>query len=100
MSNEIEEILIRTDNPVISWLTEVELASAFAKKFRMNQLNEIAVHSLIDTFQAQVNEGYYKRIALDMEHFVQAAQWVKSLKTGLRTLDALHLAVAALENIP
>ncbi len=38
MSNQVENILVNTDRPAISQLTEVELASALARKIRERTL--------------------------------------------------------------
>ena len=42
----------------------------------------------------------YTRLRVDGIHFAKAREWLSTLTVPLQTLDALHVAVAALEDCP
>ena len=42
----------------------------------------------------------FERTVLDDRHYWQARTWLQKRTTGLRTLDALHLAIAAESDWP
>jgi uncharacterized protein len=52
---------------------------------------------ILDLFGSHIADGFYRRISLGAEHFMKARQLVCSMDSPLRTLDALHLAVAIAE---
>jgi len=86
--------------PVISVLTEVEVASALARWVRMGELTDKQAHVLEVTFSEDLRLGVFERISLEDRHYWQAHYWLLSRKTSLRTLDALHLACAAESGLP
>ncbi len=45
-------------------------------------------------FLTHVEGGYYEHLSVQPAHFRIARGWIASFETPLRTLDALHLAVA------
>ena len=52
---------------------------------------------IVEQFQADLDSGFYIRIALEPVHYNLAREWIGRFDTPLRTLDALHLAIAARE---
>ena len=44
--------------------------------------------------------GYFERLALGAQHYQLAADWIEALRSPLRALDALHIAVASVEGLP
>ena len=80
--------------PVVSWLTDVEMHSALAKKVRRGELAEQDAERVQDLFRTHVSQALYDVVAIEHGDFVQARQWMARMDTALRTLDALHLAVA------
>jgi predicted nucleic acid-binding protein len=99
MSDQAEKILLTIENPIISLLTEVELFSAISKKFRKNELTKKNAQKIVAIYKAHVKEGYYQKIAIKPEHYLYAQDLLESLNYSLHSLDALHLAIAASENI-
>ena len=81
--------------PAVSDLTEVELFSALSRKTRegelsLNDATRIAAH-----FAAHLEGNLYTRLPLQRGHYRMARDWIRRFATPLRTLDALHLALAA-----
>lgn len=100
MSAEAERALHRIRIPAISALGEVELFSLIARKRRLRELTENQAQAVRDLFDNQLAEGFFQRISLRGEHFVRARQLVSVRAHALRTLDALHLAVAIGASLP
>jgi predicted nucleic acid-binding protein len=96
----VDAALGRVETPVISALSEVEFCSLVAKKERLRELNKAQAREILDLFGSHVAEGYYRRLTVTHEHFLKARQLITSGKVALRTLDALHLAVALTEAVP
>jgi predicted nucleic acid-binding protein len=94
LSERAEQRLRALRPPVVSWLTDVELHSALAKKVRKNELTDEDAERVQDLFRTHVSHALYEVAAIKHEDFVQARQWIARMDTALRTLDALHLAVA------
>jgi hypothetical protein len=94
-----EHALRQVAAPVISTLTEVEFCSLIAKKRRLRELSERQAGEILNLFGLHVAEGFYRRISLTTEHFLKARHLVGAPSSVLRTLDALHLAVAVTETL-
>ncbi len=94
-SERAQSLLLAQTQPVlISHLTEVEVASALARWVRMNELTEPQANRIESAFHDDVSNGRFVRCPIEIAHFQRAVYWVGMRKTGLRTLDALHLACA------
>jgi predicted nucleic acid-binding protein len=92
------ESIIRGKLPVfISDLTEVEAMSAVARKVRIGELTAQDAAKVRNHFIAHLNEGIYRRTSLGAHHIMRAREILGSFTTPLRTLDALHLAMATSE---
>lgn len=98
LSVKAEQLLRKALPPLISRLAEVEFASAVSRKIRDRELAEPAGHKILNLFQYHVTQGFYHVLTVEGHHFEQAREWISRFDTPLRTLDALHLALAALEN--
>lgn len=100
LSRAAEHLLLRIRRPVISSLAEVEFSSLIARKRRLKELTERQSGSILELFGSHVSEGRYRRMSLSTAHFASARQLIASMKSPLRTLDALHLAAAVAESLP
>jgi len=90
---QVQALLERIQPPVlISELTRVEIASAIARWVRMKELTEAQAALLENTINADIEAGLFVVKPLSSAHYQQAERWLALRKTGLRTLDALHLA--------
>lgn len=88
------EALQQQHRPVISLLTEVELASVVARWVRMGELSHDQAASVEKTFAEDLRLQVFERTGLQDRHYWQARTWLQQRNTSLRTLDALHLAIA------
>ena len=99
LSRKAERALIETDQPAISALVEVELVSALGRKIRENTFSQDDANRILDRFRVHLNRPLFSRIALQADHYTIAFQWLSRFLYPLRTLDALHLAVASERNL-
>ncbi len=90
-----QRALLRAKDVVISPLVEVEFASAIARKQRTAELDTPTANRILSTFRQHVADGHYRRLAPRIRHFDLAREWLGRFCTALRTLDALHLAMAS-----
>jgi len=100
LSDKVEKILIKTQNPAISQLTELEFTSALARKIREKSLAQDDGRKILSLFQTHLEQKSYIRLPFQPKHYAQAKDWLSQFKTPLRTLDALHLAIAAGHDLP
>jgi predicted nucleic acid-binding protein len=82
------------DAPAISALTEVELCSVLSRRVREKELSLGDGQRVLALFRSHIAGGFFRLLPLDGRDFRQARDWLSRFSTSLRTLDALHLAVA------
>jgi predicted nucleic acid-binding protein len=85
---------LRECEPAISSLTRVEFSSAVARKAREGSLTRTEATRIVAEFQTHVRADVFEPLSIDETHYALANDWIDSGVTALRTLDALHLAVA------
>ena len=80
----------------LSRLSGVEVPSAFAKKVRTQEITIADFQRMYQKFLADMTQPQYRIIRLLERHLQRAEQLVQKygLTGGLRTLDAIQLAVA------
>ena len=100
LSVAAEHLVRARVRPSISDLTEVELLSAVSRKIRANELELREAGRIVGQFLAHLEGDLYNRLPLERRHYKLARDWMAQLSTPLRSLDALHLAVAAVEGLP
>jgi len=100
MSDQAEKFIVTTKNPAISQITEVELTSALARKVRERTLSHKDGNDILSLFQTHIDQKCYTPLPVQPRHYSTARNWVSQFNTPLRTLDALHLAIAAKNSIP
>lgn len=74
---------------------EVELFSVLARKVRMGEMGAVDAERVRRLFVTHLEEGCYTRLPLESRHFRLAREWLATTQVPLRTLGALHLALAA-----
>jgi predicted nucleic acid-binding protein len=99
ISEAAEKMILDDRQPAVSALTEVELVSALARKVRERELSRENANHVLTEFQSHLNQFLFKRIPLERDHYSVAFNWLAQFAVPLRTLDALHLAVAAQNNL-
>lgn len=97
-SNSVEKIILKTNQPAISLLTEVEFVSAISKKIREKSLSRADGEKILGEFQLHSKQQLFQWIPVYPEHYEIAKSWIGQFTCSLRTLDALHLAVVSLNN--
>ncbi len=95
LSPRAERLLRAEVAPAISDLTEVELLSALARKVRTREMSAAAGTRVAATFLSHVSAGLYTRLAVERAHFRLARDWLAGFTVPLRSLDAVHLALAS-----
>lgn len=94
-SDQVQALLLVQSQPVlISYLTEVEVASALARWVRMGELADAEANRIESAFCDDIRQGRFVRCLIETMHYQRAIHWIGMRKTSLRTLDALHLACA------
>lgn len=99
LSEEADRLLTSTEDPTLSNLADVELHSAVARKARMGEMEVSAARRVLTAFRSHLEHGYYRRLSLRPKHFTRASDRLSTFSVPLRTLDALHIAVALAEDL-
>lgn len=99
LSDRAEKIVREQAQPAVSQLSEVEFASAVARKRRGRLMSAEDAGRVLAQFAGHLETGFYTRLVLDSHHFLIARDWIAGFTTPLRTLDALHLAVAVTSSL-
>ncbi len=100
LSQKAEDFLLAHADPAISNLTEVEVFSAVSRKVREGGLDKKTARRIMAEFLKHVDGGFYTNLLLGAHHFRLARDWIGLFNTGMRSLDALHLAVASMQECP
>lgn len=93
-SQAAQSFLTSHVDPTISWLTGVELLSALSRKVRQRTIEQDDAVRIARTFRDHVADGYYMVLPLEHADYETAQEQIGRFDNALRTLDALHLAVA------
>ncbi len=100
LSDFVEQLLQKQeDKPIISQLVEVELFSALSRRVRMGEVSQNDARRITELFENHLNEGLYRPVLLENQHYCLARDWISRFDLPLRTLDALHLAVCSINNV-
>lgn len=92
-SHQAQRVL-QDHEPAISSLTRLELSSAIAKKVRAGTLSRDEATRIIAEFQIHIRDGVFELLAIQAAHYALANDWMDACVTAVRTLEALHLALA------
>ncbi len=99
LSDIVEELVLVESELGLSQLVEVELFSALSRRVRMREISPEEATAIVQRFQADLDSSFYSCIAVEPIHYNLAREWISRFETPLRTLDALHLAIASQNNI-
>lgn len=97
LSEKSETFLVTHGRPAISNLTEVEVFSAIARKIREGGMNRKDAIRVTTKFLSHLDNQIYERYPIEPQHYRLARDWLGQFTLALRSLDALHLAVASSE---
>lgn len=95
-SVRIEEQLLRSQHFYISGLSITEMSSALMKKVRNRDLTKTQEMLIWNTFMDDLQTGQIELVFPDDRHFYKASDIIREFgaKHGIKTLDALQLAIA------
>ena len=94
-SEEFEAFLRQQSDAAISRLTVLEFRCLLARRRRSGELSERLEKQVWSSFEADVRAGHLTVHPLEDAHALAAIDLLARLKAQpLRTLDALHLAIA------
>jgi predicted nucleic acid-binding protein len=99
LSEKVEAFLTAHIRPVISSLTDLELFSAISRKVREKGMDRKDAGRVEARFVAHLNNHYYTYLSVEAHHFRLARDWIGMFKINLRSLDALHLALASSQGL-
>jgi uncharacterized protein len=95
LSEKAQSFLTEQVKLAVSELTTVEMFSAVARKVRMGELSPSDGNRILSIFTSHVDGGLFDVISLEPQHWRIARGWLGLFNTSLKTLDALHLAIAS-----
>jgi hypothetical protein len=95
LSEPVQEFLGEQVKPAVSSLTEVELFSAVARKVRAGELSQPDGNRILSKFLSHLDGNLFTVIPVEFHHWRLARGWIGLFSTPIRTLDALHLAIAS-----
>jgi len=100
LSGTVQKTLAGVAEPTISPLVEVEFHSALSIKVRTGDLDRDSAGRIASQFRLHVSDGLYRLVPVGSREYALARDWLGRFTTSLRTLDALHLAVAFAKGLP
>ena len=92
-------MLVAHVKPSVSWLTGIEIMSALSRKVRERELVQRDAERIAALYREHVSQGHYNLLSLDGADIEWAAGRIARFDNSLRTLDALHLAIAMRESL-
>ena len=99
LSDKAEKFLTSHPQPAISALTDLELFSAVSRKVRERGISERDAKRIMATFVSHTDNDFYNYIPVQQHHYRLARDWIYLFKWGVKSLDALHLAIASSEGL-
>lgn len=94
-SNAFDDFIRDHAGAHISRLTVVELRCMLARRRRNHEITGRVESAAFTLFESHVRDGLLVVLSMNDAHFVSASEILTTLRRyPLRTLDALHLAVA------
>ena len=94
-SEEANAVLGSASSIVISDLTVAEFYVGLARKVKLETLTVPQAEAARAAFESHLEEGLLRRLPLRTSHSETAGDLAWKSSVMLRTLDAIHLAVAA-----
>jgi predicted nucleic acid-binding protein len=99
LSEKVETFITAQSKLTISALTEIEMFSALSRKVREKAMDRHDAGRVTAKFISHLDGHYFTYVPVETHHFRLARDWIGMFKLNLRTLDALHLAIASSEGL-
>lgn len=97
LSDLAEALVAQESGLIISNLVEVEFVSALSRRVRMREIPKETAKLVSERFSLDIKAKRFTRLDIQTKHYDLPKDWLNRFDTPLRTLDALHLAIAATE---
>jgi len=97
LSEKVEAFITAHTRPALSNLSELELFSAISRKILEGGLDRADGSRIVAKFLAHLDDLFYTKLIIEPHHYRLARDWIGQFTTSLRSLDAIHLAVASSE---
>lgn len=94
-SKEADEVLGSASSIVVSDLTVAEFYVGLARKVKLKTITVSQAEAARTAFESHLEEGLLRRLPIRPAHSEVAGDLARKSTVMLRTLDAIHLAVAA-----
>ncbi len=94
-SEQVANYIVSLDSAAISTLTKTEMRCLLARRKRMQEISLDLEVRLYATFLEDISQGHLALCPVQDKHLESATHLIDMLPgLALRTLDALHLAIA------
>jgi predicted nucleic acid-binding protein len=94
-SEQVTRYIVSLQSAVVSTLTKTEMRCLLARRRRMQEINSDLEAQIYATFLEDITQGHLSLLQVEDKHIESAANLISILPTySLRTLDAMHLAIA------
>ena len=94
-SGQVADYIVNLDSAVISTLTKTEMRCLLARRKRMQELSPELEAQIYATFLEDIAQGHLALCQVEDKHLDSTAHLIDMLPGfNLRTLDAMHLAIA------
>lgn len=94
-SEQVSDYIVSLDFAAISTLSKTELRCLLARRKRMKELSNELENQIYATFLEDIAQGHLFLYPVENKHLESAVHLISILpEHALRTLDALHLAIA------
>lgn len=100
LSQVVQERLHTATILTVSELTQTEFIAALALRQRIGDLSLADIQQVTMLFKQHVDRRLYRSLHLNSAVYGQARDYIARFDLPLKAPDALHLAAAALEQLP
>ena len=100
LSEQVQQRLLAASIKTVSELVQTEFVAALALRQRIGDLSLTDVQKVASLFTRHLHNGSYRSLHLNSAVYRQARDYIARFDLPLKAPDALHLAAAALEQLP
>ncbi|MCD2449361.1 type II toxin-antitoxin system VapC family toxin [Methylicorpusculum oleiharenae] len=94
-SDQVTDYIVGLDRAIISTLTKTEMRCLLARRKRMKEMSSELEALIYATFLEDIAQGHLALCQVEDKHLDSATHLIDMLPGfNLRTLDAMHLAIA------
>ena len=95
-SADVDDFLARGTTVFLSDLNRIELRCMLARRLRSGEISAVQEQAMWSQFLLDVSNEFFEPVALPLSAWIVATQLIDRVApVALRTLDALHLAMAS-----